>query len=102
MTDSASEPLESSITLHIATLTFLGRIFGRVVRTAFSTRRKIVKNSLSSLVSAAELATSLRDANIPEQVLPRLADEAAAQWSGRFSSRHFDAPAALEIYRAAY
>jgi 1-acyl-sn-glycerol-3-phosphate acyltransferase len=31
MTDSASEPLESSITLHIATLTFLGRIFGRVV-----------------------------------------------------------------------
>jgi 1-acyl-sn-glycerol-3-phosphate acyltransferase len=31
MTDQASEPLESSITLHIATLTFLGRIFGRVV-----------------------------------------------------------------------
>jgi 16S rRNA (adenine1518-N6/adenine1519-N6)-dimethyltransferase len=31
-------------------------IFARVVRTAFSTRRKIVKNSLSSLVSAAELA----------------------------------------------
>jgi 16S rRNA (adenine1518-N6/adenine1519-N6)-dimethyltransferase len=30
--------------------------FGRVVKTAFSTRRKIVKNSLSSLVSAAELA----------------------------------------------
>ena len=37
----------------------------------------------------------------PEQALPRLADEAAAQWSGRFSSRHFDAAAALEIYRAA-
>jgi 16S rRNA (adenine1518-N6/adenine1519-N6)-dimethyltransferase len=30
-------------------------IFARVVKTAFSTRRKIVKNSLSSLVSAARL-----------------------------------------------
>jgi 16S rRNA (adenine1518-N6/adenine1519-N6)-dimethyltransferase len=30
--------------------------FSRVVKTAFSTRRKIVKNSLSKLVSAAELA----------------------------------------------
>jgi len=57
---------------------------------------------LRYLASAAELATSLRDADIPEQVLPRLADEAAAQWSGRFSSRHFDAPGALEIYLAAY
>jgi len=29
--------------------------FSRVVKTAFSTRRKIVKNSLSSLVSARQL-----------------------------------------------
>ena len=57
---------------------------------------------LRHLAAAAELPTSLRDAAIPEQVLPRLAEEAAAQWTGRFSSRHFDAPAALEIYRAAY
>jgi alcohol dehydrogenase len=57
---------------------------------------------LRHLASAAELATSLSDAGIPEQVLPRLADEAAEQWTGRFSSRHFDAPAALEIYRAAF
>ena len=57
---------------------------------------------LQHLAAAAELPESLRDAGIPEQVLPRLAEEAAAQWTGRFSSRHFDARAALEIYRAAY
>jgi alcohol dehydrogenase len=57
---------------------------------------------LRHLASAAELPEALRDAAIPEQVLPRLAEDAAAQWTGRFSSRHFDARAALEIYRAAY
>jgi alcohol dehydrogenase len=57
---------------------------------------------LRHLAAAAELPTSLGDAAIPEQVLPRLAEEAATQWTGRFSSHHFDAPAALEIYRAAY
>lgn len=57
---------------------------------------------LQHLAAAAELPESLRDAAIPEQVLPRLAEEAAAQWTGRFSSRQFDARAALEIYRAAY
>jgi alcohol dehydrogenase len=57
---------------------------------------------LRDLAAAAGLPGSLRDASVPEQVLPRLADEAAAQWSGRFSPRPFDAEAALEIYRAAY
>ena len=57
---------------------------------------------LRHLAAAAELPRSLSDAAIPEQVLPRLAEEAATQWTGRFSSHHFDAPAALEIYRAAY
>lgn len=57
---------------------------------------------LRELAAAAELPGSLGDASVPEQALPRLAEEAAAQWSGRFSSRHFDAAAALEIYRAAY
>jgi alcohol dehydrogenase len=57
---------------------------------------------LRQLAAAAELPRSLRDASVPEQVLPRLADEAAAKWSGRLSPRPFDAEAALEIYRAAY
>jgi alcohol dehydrogenase len=56
---------------------------------------------LQELAAIAELPRSLRDTTVPEQALPRLADEAAAQWSGRFSSRHFDAAAALEIYHAA-
>ena len=56
---------------------------------------------LRELAAIADLPRSLRDTTVPEQALPRLADEAAAQWSGRFSSRHFDAAAALEIYRAA-
>jgi len=57
---------------------------------------------LRHLAAASEIPESLRDAAIPEQALPRLAEEAATQWTGRFSSRHFDARAALEIYRAAY
>jgi alcohol dehydrogenase len=56
---------------------------------------------LEELAALAELPRSLRDTAVPEQALPRLAEEAAAQWSGRFSSRPFDAAAALEIYRAA-
>jgi RES domain-containing protein len=37
----------------------------------------------------------------PEDALPMLAGEGAAQWPGRFNSRPFTAAAALEIYRAA-
>ena len=54
------------------------------------------------LAEAAEFPGSLSDASIPEHALPRLAEDAAAQWTGRFSSRPFDAQAALEIYRAAF
>jgi alcohol dehydrogenase class IV len=57
---------------------------------------------LRVLADVGDLPSCLRDASVPEQTLPRLAEEAAAQWTGRFSSRHFDAEAALEIYRAAY
>jgi len=34
--------------------------------------------------------------------LPRLAEEAGAQWVGRFNPRPFDVAAALEIYQCAY
>lgn len=57
---------------------------------------------LRDLRSAANLPTALRDVSIPEEALPRLAEEAAAQWTAKFSSRRFDAAAALEIYRAAF
>jgi alcohol dehydrogenase len=57
---------------------------------------------LRELARRAQLPLSLRDANVPEGALPRLAEEAAVQWTGKFSPRKFDAEAALEIYRAAY
>jgi alcohol dehydrogenase class IV len=57
---------------------------------------------LSRLAELAELPGSLRDASVPEEALPRLAEEASAQWSGRFNPRPFDTAAALEIYQCAY
>lgn len=57
---------------------------------------------LRDLAAAAGLPLSLGEASVPEEALPRLAEEAGAQWTGRFNPRHFDAAAALEIYRCAY
>jgi alcohol dehydrogenase len=57
---------------------------------------------LRQLAAAAGLPATLQDAGIPEHALPRLAEEASAQWSGRFGSRSLDADSALEIYRAAF
>jgi len=57
---------------------------------------------LRELAEAGGLADNLRDAGIPEEALPRLAEEAATQWAGKFNPRPFSAAAALEIYRAAY
>jgi alcohol dehydrogenase class IV len=57
---------------------------------------------LRELAEIAELPASLRDASVPQEALPRLAEEAGAQWTGRFNPRHFDAAGALEIYQCAY
>jgi len=57
---------------------------------------------LSKLAEMAGLAANLRDAGIPEETLPRLAEEAGKQWAGKFNPRPFNAAAALEIYQAAY
>ena len=57
---------------------------------------------LRGLAEMAGMAANLREAGIPEEVLPRLAEEAAKQWTGKFNPRPFHAAAALEIYRAAY
>ena len=57
---------------------------------------------LRDLAAAADLPLALRDASIPREALPRLSEEAGAQWTGRFNPRHFDAAAALDIYAAAY
>jgi len=57
---------------------------------------------LRELAEMAGLPSNLRDAGIPEEALPRLSEEAAKQWSGKFNPQPFSAAAALEIYQAAY
>lgn len=57
---------------------------------------------LRDLADAAHLPMNLREAAVPQEALPRLAEEASAQWTGRFNPRPFDTGAALEIYQAAY
>jgi alcohol dehydrogenase len=54
---------------------------------------------LRRLAEMAGLPGGLREAGVPEEALPRLADEAGQQWTGKFNPRPFDAAAALEIYR---
>jgi alcohol dehydrogenase len=57
---------------------------------------------LVEMAAAAGLPTRLRDLGVPAGALPALAEEAAAQWTGRFNPRTFDAAGALEIYQAGY
>ncbi len=57
---------------------------------------------LLTLANLAGLPANLRDAGVPEEVLPRLAEDAATQWTGKFNPRPFDAAGALEIYKMSY
>ena len=57
---------------------------------------------LKDLAAAAHLPARLRHLFIPEESLPRLADAAAQQWTGKFNPRPFDRAGALEIYECAY
>ena len=69
-----------------------------LMRRGHSVRMAIPPN-LVNLAEAAGLPVCLRDAGVKEEALPRLADEAAAQWTGRFNPRSFDAAGALEIFQ---
>jgi alcohol dehydrogenase class IV len=57
---------------------------------------------LEALRRAGGLQTSLRDLGVPRDSLPALAAEAAAQWTGTFNPRPFDATSALALYEQAY
>ena len=54
---------------------------------------------LRRMAEAAGLPVTLREAGVREEALPRLAEEASAQWPGKFNPRPFDSAGALEIYR---
>jgi alcohol dehydrogenase len=57
---------------------------------------------LERLAKAGGLPARLRDSGVREDDLPRLASEAAKQWTGTFNPRPFDEAAALEVYRCAF
>ena len=56
---------------------------------------------LEDLARAGGLAMTLSDSGVAESAVPELAAQAAAQWTGTFNPRPFDAEGAAEIYRSA-
>jgi alcohol dehydrogenase len=57
---------------------------------------------LERLARAGGLPATLRDLGVPREDLPTLAREAAAQWTGTFNPRPFDAAGAQELYERAF
>jgi alcohol dehydrogenase len=57
---------------------------------------------LEDLALAGGLAMKLSESGVEEGALPELATQAAAQWTGTFNPRPFDAEGAAAIYRAAF
>ncbi len=58
-----------------------------------------LEHRLLRMAELAELPLTLRDAGVDEAALPRLAEEAASQWPGKFNPRPLDAAGALEMYQ---
>jgi len=56
---------------------------------------------LEDLARAGALAMTLSDSGVAKSAIPELSAQAAAQWTGTFNPRPFDAEGAAEIYRAA-
>jgi alcohol dehydrogenase class IV len=57
---------------------------------------------LEELRAIGGLPRGLKAAGVPEADLPRLAEEAASQWTGQFNPRPFGAAGALTLYKRAY
>ena len=57
---------------------------------------------LEELLAIGGLQRTLKAAGVPQSDLPRLAEEAAGQWTGKFNPRPFAALGALELYQRAY
>jgi alcohol dehydrogenase len=63
---------------------------------------ELLAKRLEALAAVGGLRTRLRDAGVPREDLPALAEAAAKEWTGRFNPRSFDAAGALEVYQCAY
>jgi alcohol dehydrogenase class IV len=57
---------------------------------------------LEELLAIGGLQRGLKAAGVPHSDLPRLAEQAAGQWTGKFNPRPFGAAEALELYQRAY
>jgi alcohol dehydrogenase len=57
---------------------------------------------LAQMAETGDLYVRLREHGVAREALPALAEEAAAQWTGKFNPRPFDASGAAEIYEWAY
>lgn len=57
---------------------------------------------LEELRAIGGLPRGLKATGVPESDLPRLAEEAASQWTGQFNPRPFGAAGALTLYKRAY
>ncbi len=58
-----------------------------------------LEERLSQLAESAGLPLTLREVGVGEEALPRLAEEAASQWPGKFNPRPLDVAGALEMYQ---
>ena len=63
---------------------------------------EVLASRLEQLREIGGLPSSLKTQGVTESDLPRLADEAAEQWTGKFNPRPFGAAEALDLYRRAY
>jgi alcohol dehydrogenase len=57
---------------------------------------------ISSLSQAAELPQTLSQCQVTREVLPKLAADAAKQWTGTFNPRPVGAPELLHLYESAF
>jgi alcohol dehydrogenase len=57
---------------------------------------------LDTLARAGQLPRSLSAVGIPREDIPRLAEDAAQQWTGQFNPRAFDREGAQMLYERAY
>jgi alcohol dehydrogenase len=76
----------------------LQRVSGRDSRDA----AEVLAQRVTELGVRGRLPATLRDAGAARGDLRTLAEEAAAQWTGTFNPRPFDARGALEIYECAF
>jgi len=80
----------------------LGMVAGSNGAPAAKTGAAGLADFIASLVEKAGLPRSLSDRGIPRDQFPRLAAEAATQWTGQFNPRPLDQDELLRLYEAAH